>query len=90
MSLLLATAGAIWAVAFFAVAYTAVRLVEALEGDTSECWSGSAGCGFLARAETDHDLFAVIVFGAVALVPACVFAWRAWPRLACRSARLSQ
>lgn len=84
---MLATAGAIWVVTFFALAYAAVWLVEALEGDTSECWSGSAGCGFLARAETDHDLFAVIVFGAVALVPACLFAWRAWPRFVDRSAR---
>jgi hypothetical protein len=77
-SLAVAAAGAIWAAAFFAIAYGFARLVDAVEGDTSEC--SNADCGFLGRVATEHDLLAVIVFAALATVPAAVFLWRAWPR----------
>jgi hypothetical protein len=77
-SLVVAAAAAIWAAAFFAIAYGFVRLVDAVEGDTSEC--SNADCGFLGRIETDHDLLAVIVFAALSAVPAAVFLWWAWPR----------
>jgi hypothetical protein len=77
-SLVVAAAGAIWAAVFFAIAYAFVRVVDAVEGDTSEC--SNADCGFLGRLETDHDLLAVIVFAAVAALPAAIFLWRAWPR----------
>jgi hypothetical protein len=74
----LAGAGAIWAAAFFAISYGFVRLVDAVEGDTSEC--SNADCGFLGRIQTDHDLLAVIVFAALAALLAGIFLWRAWPR----------
>jgi hypothetical protein len=56
--------------------------VDAVEGDTSEC--SNADCGFLGRIQTDHDLLAVIVFAALAALPAGIFLWRAWPRRATR------
>ena len=74
----LAGCGAIWAAAFFAISYGFVRLVDAVEGDTSEC--SNADCGFLGRIQTDHDLLAVIVFAALAALLAGIFRWRAWPR----------
>jgi hypothetical protein len=80
-TIVLAGAGAIWAAAFFAISYGFVRLVEAaVEGDTSEC--SNADCGFLGRIQTDHDLLAVIVFAALAALPAGIFLWRTWPRRA--------
>jgi hypothetical protein len=78
----LAGAGAIWAAAFFAISYGFARLVDAVEGDTSEC--SNAHCRFLGRIQTDHDVLAVIVFAALAALPAGIFLWRAWPRRAAR------
>jgi hypothetical protein len=44
-SLVVTVAGAIWA-AFLAISYGFVRLVEAVEGDTSEC--SNTDCDFRA------------------------------------------
>ena len=76
--LIVAGAGAIWVTAFFAISYGFVRLVDAIEGDTSEC--SNADCGLLGRIQTDHDVVAVIVFAALAALPAGIFLWRGWPR----------
>lgn len=77
-TLVVAVASAIWATAFFAISYGFVRLTGAVEGDTSEC--STANCGFLGRIQTDHDVLAVIVFAALAAMPAGIFLWRRWPR----------
>ena len=81
--LLLVGAFAIWLMVFFGTAYAAVRLVEAVEGDTSECWSSQ--CAVLGEFQDDHDLLAVIVMGLLAALPAAAFLWRAWPRFPSRA-----
>jgi hypothetical protein len=86
-ALLVAAAIVLWLATFYASAYALVWLVEAVEGDTSECWSSQ--CGTLGELIDDHDLLGVVLLAFLAALPAAALLWKARARLADRDAEAS-